>query len=265
MKRLYLVKLGGSVITDIKHPNIARTIVIDRLMSEVKRALKTNDIILGHGAGSFGHVIAHKFKVIEGLRNRNSRRGAALTQFSASELHAIVMRRALKAGIPALSFSPSTGVISRKRRIISWDVKPIRKVLDYGFVPIGYGDLVIDEAQGVSVASTEEIIRHLAMKLKPDRIIVGTDVDGIFTADPKSDRNARLIKRVDSHNIKEVLKMVGGSKKIDVTGGMKGKLEHLYSISKETGTVCQIVNASRKGVLYSALTGEKTGTIISAK
>ncbi len=54
MKRLYLVKLGGSVRTDIKHPNIARTIVIDRLMSEVKRALKTNDIILGHGAGSFG-------------------------------------------------------------------------------------------------------------------------------------------------------------------------------------------------------------------
>ncbi len=265
MKKLYLVKLGGSVITDIDHPNIARLTVIDRLMGEVKRAQRKNEIILGHGAGSFGHVVAHRFSIVEGLRNSSSRRGAAMTQFSASELHAIVMKRALKAGIPALSFSPSTGVIARKRKIVSWDVTPIRKVLDYGFIPIGYGDLVIDEAQGVSVASTEEIIRHLATKLKPDRIIVGTDVDGIFTADPKSDSSASLIKRINSSNIKAVLKMVGGSKKIDVTGGMKGKLEHLYNIAKETGTVCQIVNASRKGVLYKALSGKNLGTTISAR
>ena len=91
MQRLYLVKLGGSVITDIKRPNVARISVIDRLMKEVKRAQGKNKIMLGHGAGSFGHVVAHKFKVNEGLKNQGSMRGAAITQLSASELHAIVM------------------------------------------------------------------------------------------------------------------------------------------------------------------------------
>ena len=159
MNGLYLVKLGGSVITDINHPNIARVTVIDRLMGEVKRAQGNNKIILGHGAGSFGHVVAHKFRVTEGLKDGRSRRGAALTQFSAAELHAIVMKRALKAGLPALSFSPSTGVIARKGRIMSWDIAPISSALRSGFLPIGYGDVVLDDAQGVSVASTEEIIR----------------------------------------------------------------------------------------------------------
>ena len=148
---------------------------------------------------------------------------------------------------------------------MSWDLAPIRKALEYGFLPIGYGDVVIDEAQGVSVASTEEMIRYLAIKLKPSRIIVGTDVDGIFTADPKNDRNAELVRKVGPHNIGEALTMVGGSKKVDVTGGMSSKLEQLYGISKETGAVCQIVNAAKKGELYDALIGSDIGTTIMAR
>lgn len=265
MSKLYLVKLGGSVITDINKPNAARLATIDRLMEEIKRGQGNNRIILGHGAGSFGHVVAHRFKVNDGIKGKGGRKGAVLTQFSASALHSIVMDRAIRAGVYALSFSPSTGVISKNKRIISWDVSPIRKVLEYGFLPIGYGDLVIDSGQGFSVASTEEIMRYLAMRLRPDKIIVGTDVDGVFTADPKSDRSAKLISRINSSNIGEVLDMVGGSKKIDVTGGMRGKLEHLYRISRQTSIPCQIVNADRKGALYAALKGKKIGTEITAR
>jgi isopentenyl phosphate kinase len=239
--------------------------VIDRLMEEVKGAWGANRIILGHGSGSFAHLPAHKFRVNDGLRNKNSVKGAAITQFSASELHAIVMGRALKAGMPALSFSPSSGVIARRGRVISWDIAPIKKALDYGFLPIGYGDVVIDDAHGVSVASTEEILGYLARKLNPHRIIVGTDVDGIFTSDPKIDKAAKLIRRVDSENIREVLKTVGGSRKVDVTGGMKSKLEHVYNMSRETGTICQIMNANREGELYRSLTGNESGTIIDAR
>lgn len=264
MQKLYLVKLGGSVITDIRRPNVARTAVIGRLMQEVKSAQGKNRVILGHGAGSFGHVVAAKFRVTEGMKAPSSRKGAALTQFSASRLHAIVMNGALRAGMPALSFSPSTGVIARNGRIISWDITPIRKALECGFLPIGYGDVVLDSAQGFSVASTEEIIRHLAGKLKTHMIIVGTDVDGVFTSDPKSDPDAELVRKVGRRNIGEVLKMVGGSKKVDVTGGMKGKLIHLYNISKSTGAVCQIVNASRKGDIRAALSGKRLGTLIDA-
>lgn len=264
MRQLCLVKLGGSVITDIARPDSARIPTIDRLMGEVRRSQKGRDIILGHGAGSFGHVVAHKFRVNDGITGAGGRRGAALTQFSASQLHAIVMERALRAGMPALSFSASTGAIARSKRIASWDISPIRKALEYGFLPIGYGDVVIDSVQGFSVASTEEIMRYLAVRLKPSRIIVGTDVAGVFTADPKRDRDAELIPRIGRKNIAEALKRVGGSGKVDVTGGMRSKLDHLYQISRETGAICQIVDANRKGALASAIAGGSAGTIIDA-
>ena len=93
---------------------------------------------------------------------------------------------------------------------------------------------------------------------------MGTDVDGVFTSDPKSDPDADLVRSVGRKNMGEVLKMVGGSKKVDVTGGMKSKLMHLYNISRETGAVCQIVNANKKGALRAALSGKTLGTLIDA-
>lgn len=265
MGPLYLIKLGGSVITDISRQNTARTDVINRLFYEIRSASGECRVVLGHGAGSFGHVIAHKFKVNEGINGSFGRRSAVETQFSASELHSIVMTRAVMEGIDALSFSPSTGVIAREGKIVSWDTSPISKALEFGFIPIVYGDLVIDSARGFSVASTEEVIRYLSTKLSPQKIIVGTDVDGVFTADPKSDKSAKLIPKITKDNISKVLDSVGGSSKVDVTGGMKSKLEYLFDISKSAGIPCQIINASTPGVLQKALEGEKVGTEISAK
>ncbi len=56
----------------------------------------------------------------------------------------------------------------------------------------------------------------------------------------------------------------GDSRKIDVTGGMRSKVEYLYNISKETGAECQIINISSKGRLHDALLEKKViGTIIN--
>ena len=60
-----LLKLGGSVITDKTQPFTARTDVIERLAREIKNALDERgddlQLIIGHGAGSFGHPLAEKY------------------------------------------------------------------------------------------------------------------------------------------------------------------------------------------------------------
>ncbi len=265
MKGLILVKLGGSSITDIEKPNVARHDVIKRLANEVKSASANKKIILGHGSGSFGHVLAKKYRTHEGLINEDSLLGAALTQNVAAQLHRIVIDEFCNAGINALSFPPSSNAITKNRKITHWNVRPIKHALKNGFLPVTCGDVVLDSELGVTIASTEEAFSYLAKKLKPEKIILGGDTDGVFTANPKLVKDAKLIEEINSSNIDEALRGAGASTKVDVTGGMKTKLEYAYNIAKLYNTKCQIVNINVPGRLHSAIIGEKIlGTVIKA-
>ena len=53
---MILIKLGGSVITDKKEYRKFNRDIVARLCSEIKDS--GEDVIVVHGAGSFGHVIA---------------------------------------------------------------------------------------------------------------------------------------------------------------------------------------------------------------
>jgi isopentenyl phosphate kinase len=257
MKRLVLIKIGGSAITDIMKESVAKPEVIRRLAGEIKRAAATTQIVLGHGSGSFGHVIGDRYKVHEGLINDKSVEGAALTQDIAAQLNRIVVKEFCAAGINAISFPPSAGAISKNRRIFEWNINPLEAALKHGLLPVTYGDVVADDELGVTIVSTEEALRYIAEKLKPEKVILGADIDGVFTANPKIVKDAKLIKEINGENIDEALKGAGISTKIDVTGGMKSKLQYSYEMAKSCNTVCQIVNIGVPGRLYSAIIGEE--------
>ena len=53
---MFIVKLGGSVITDKTKKTFFKQETMDRLAVEIKKANKK--LILVHGAGSFGHILA---------------------------------------------------------------------------------------------------------------------------------------------------------------------------------------------------------------
>ncbi len=263
MKDLCLVKLGGSIITDTSMPNTAKPKEIKRLVNEIKQSGKTN-IVIGHGSGSFGHVPAKKYRIQEGITSRSSMKGASITQYAAAELHMLILKELVSNNVNALSFRPSSGM-ARKGKMYAWDISPMEKAIKKGFVPLTMGDLVIDSAKGITIISTEGVFEYIASKLKPSRIIVAGDTDGVFTANPKVDKMAKLIPKISSKNIRQAMKGAGASLKTDVTGGMATKLSYLYSISKKYGTTCQIINATVPGRLQSALSGKKAkGTIIKA-
>lgn len=267
-KPLYLVKIGGSIITDTKRSSTARIPNIDRLADELKRAVQDGKIrvIVGHGSGSFGHVAASRYKTHLGLINSSSMKGAAITQRKAAELHRIVLNEFMKRGLNVLSYPPSAGCVAERGTIKAWNLEPIKIALDNGFLPVVYGDVVVDRKQGISIVSTEEALRYIAKKLKPKRIIVAADTDGIFDMNPKDNSKARLIRSINAANIRSALRGASGSKKIDVTGGMHTKLRYLYGMSRSSGAICEIINGNSRGRLYSALSGEKTvRTVIDGK
>ncbi len=262
-EEVVLVKISGSVITDPETPNTARQHEIHRIVQEIKESKFAGRLIIGHGSGAFGHVPGHRYQVHKGLINEESRKGASITQNVAANLHRMVVGAMCDHELNPLSFPPSAGAIAVDRKIMHWDLSPLKLAMENGFVPVTLGDVVVDRKLGVTIVSTEEAFRFIASELKPRRIIIGGDTDGVFTSDPKAFPDAELISTIDSGNIGTAIAGAGGSRKVDVTGGMRSKLEFLYEMARNTGAVCQIVNIAVHGRMRSAISGEEViGTLI---
>ncbi len=163
---------------------------------------------------------------------------------------------ALNEGIPVFSFPPHAFGMSKDNEFSVSYSGQIRNAIKFGLVPVIYGDIVMDSSRGVSDISTEEVLRSLSYEMRPDVVVISTDVNGLFTKNPKTYPDAELIKFVDSGNITEALSYAGESLKIDSTGGMRAKVLSLYKTVHATGSTGYIVNANEKGALRDVLLGK---------
>jgi isopentenyl phosphate kinase len=110
--------------------------------------------------------------------------------------------------------------------------------------------------------SGDQLISSLATQLAAERIIVGVDVEGLYTSDPKKDKTAKLIQHVTLQELKKIQHEVRGATVTDVTGGMLGKISELI-LAVETGISVLIVNALKPDNVYKALKGQEVvGTLI---
>jgi len=256
-----VLKLGGSVITDKEKPLTPDLQAIERLADEISRA-KVSSLILVHGGGSFGHPVAERYDIAEGYVDSSQILGFSQTHLAMTLLNSWVMEALISHNIPAVEVNPSSCVVTKACRIQSIELKPLKKMLKMGFVPVLYGDAVLDSEKGFAILSGDQLVSSLAIKLDAGRIIMGADVDGLYTADPKTDSSAHLIDHITLEELKSLKHKIEGSKATDVTGGMLGKmLEVKLAIEHEIQTV--IVNATKSRRVYKALKGEKViGTII---
>ena len=219
-------------------------------------------LIIGHGGGSFPHKPAKDYRINEGIVNEESYKGISLVQDAASQLNRIIVGSLIEAGENAISVQPSAELISEDGRIKEWYLEPMKEMLKYNLLPVPYGDVVLDIKKGCCIISTEEILNYLARKLDVKRIILVGIVDGVFTADPQKNPNAKIIPEISSKNYEEIKKYLGGSAGIDVTGGMLHKVEEMFELAK-LGIKSEIINANKENYLKRSLLGARgLGTII---
>lgn len=261
---MIILKLGGSVITkkEAKEPTLNHD-NLDRISAEIASSSFDNLIIV-HGAGSFGHPFASEYSIGSKIENdedfKRKKYGFSLTQSWVKKLNTHVCDSLRERSIPAVSVQPSSFIITENKRIYSCNLELINKYLKMGFVPVLYGDVVpdIDESIKICVLSGDQIIQYLGENLKPERVILGSDVDGIYTKDPKKYSDAELMEIVSSCEDLSA----EGSLNVDVTGGMNGKLMELLDLA-EIGVESEIINASREGFIKKALNHEKgIGTVV---
>ncbi len=255
-KPLIFVKLGGAAITFKDFPKKANDAVIDSCAQQIASLKDDYKFLIGHGGGGYAHPIAAKYKIHEGLKTGGAE-GMAETHRAVRELNSIVVNYLMDRGIPGFSVFAASCVISNGGQIKDFFTRPIEELLANGIVPVIGGDVVADLKLGCSVASTEMIFNALLKKFKPKRIVVGTDVDGVYI---KHNDNEEIVSFVTKKNYKDVLQQIGSSKYTDVTGGMKHKVMELYEIAKK-GIEVQIVNLLKEDNLYRAVQGEQVGTL----
>jgi len=227
MSELAFVKLGGSLITDKTRPATARQDVIARLAQEIAAARAARPdlrLLLGHGSGSFGHVVGQRYGTRAGVRDAEGWRGFAETAAAAARLNRIVADALLAAEVPAWSLAPSATARCQDGRLVELGVEAITRALAVGLVPLVYGDVALDDERGGTIVSTEEVFAFLVPRLRPNRIVLVGEVDGVYTADPAIDPTARLITHLTPERLTAGGIGLGGARGVDVTGGMASKV-----------------------------------------
>ncbi|MBU0762199.1 MAG: isopentenyl phosphate kinase family protein [Candidatus Altiarchaeota archaeon] len=259
--KTYVVKFGGSVITDKKKDQRAvNTRKLKQLCSEVSNVLNKEDVkvVIVHGAGPYGHVPAKKYKLKQGLRSEMQVRGVSETRNSMGKLNAKVVDALVKEGVNAVAFQPSACGILKRGRIVEFQVKALKKLVDAGLTPVLYGDVLVDLEKGVDILSGDQLVPYLAEKLCADKVVIVTSYNGVFDKDPCL-KDARKYDLIDS----EIMRGLKGRKTdgTDVTGGIVGKISELLAIARK-GIPSEIIGSDR-GYLRRTLSGESgIGTAI---
>lgn len=257
---LIVIKLGGSVITyknsQTPKPRI-KTIV--RLAKEILQLHKAGyKIILVHGAGSFGHNLAKQYELTKGLKSEQSSVGLAKLLQSMSRLNLLVMNLLGNSNLPVVSFPPHDFVIQNSGELVNMETKIIEKTLDLGFIPVLYGDGVVDEKFGCSILSGDTITTYLAKKLKAQKVFFLSDVDGIFDRNPKTSKKAKIIPQINNDNVESVLENLTIHNHNDISGEMKGKILSIQNNLK--GFEVIITNGLKQKNLSMAVDQSPVGT-----
>jgi len=250
---MIILKIGGSVITNKTKKDSFKQKIMDNLAKEIKKANK--EIILVHGAGSFGHILAKKYDLNKGYIRKNQINGFSLTHASVQSLNSLVLNCLHKNGVPAVSISPHTMLKLDNHKLFDMNYKIFQNYLDKNFVPVTFGDVVLDKKLGFSICSGDLLVSVLAEHFKPEKVVFVIDEDGLYTANPKINKNAKFIDNVKLRDLEKLTTALDSH--ADVTKGMGGKIDIIKNVAR-FGIDTVLLNGNKPGRLYRVLVGKDT-------
>ena len=135
-------------------------------------------------------------------------------------------------------------------------------LLKMGVIPvINENDAIaIDE---LKIGDNDTLSATVATIVDADLLIILSDIEGVFTANPQNDPTAQLIEEITDIT-PEIEELAGGAGSKLGTGGMYTKIQ-AAKIAVNAGVTMVIASGALEGVVRNILSGEKIGTIFPAK
>ncbi len=251
-----IIKLGGSIITDKHEYKQLKTEILRDICNVI--ATWNKNIIIVHGAGSFGHILAKKHSIISGYTDSTQLEGLTDIRIDVNELSQSIVKTLKNQGKPAIAFQTSALVFDENEETNpSFFVEPLKKALTIGLIPVLSGDVLFTNEKDFTIYSGDSLINLLVQEFDVDRVIFITDVDGLMVKDSKLDGIERL-SSLPLNDLREI-EIADYSKKdlADVTGTMKGKVETILSIGQFVNQVV-VVNGNDPERISKVLRREPT-------
>jgi glutamate 5-kinase len=133
----------------------------------------------------------------------------------------------------------------------------LRKLLDWGVVPvINENDTTATDE--ISFGDNDFLAAQVAILISADLLVLLTDIDGLHTADPRHDPDARLVREITDFETFEGIE-VGHTTSPLGSGGMRSKVV-AADMATAAGIRAVICNGVREGALHAVLTGQMEGT-----
>lgn len=249
---LYLVKLGGSLITDKSKPLHARRDVIKQVAEELGELYRQKNArwVLGTGAGSYGHYtvnqVNYKSSPADPLKIARIHR-------SSERLSGIVVDALHEAAVPAAMYSPFQHVIDAAVEL-NTRLEQLESMSAAGIIPVVYGDMVLKMDGSSRILPTEEMLHEIGRCSEDDvTTIYVTSVDGVL--DSKKRVIPIFTKAMSIHTHK--------NNDFDVTGGMAQKVREGFEALTYSKHV-YVINGLIKGQLTEAVNLLAVGTQLQA-
>ena len=138
----------------------------------------------------------------------------------------------------------------------------MEKLFEMNALPvINENDTVSTEE--IAVGDNDTLAAIVSVEAKADLLILLSDIDGLYSADPKKDPSAKIISRVEELS-NEIMSLGGAAGSSLGTGGMQTKL-NAAKICMDNGIDMVIANGSHPELLYDIEAGESVGTFFCGK
>ena len=259
MSEIIVQKFGGTSVGSVER--------IDAVAEIIKNASQSNKIVVvvSAMAGETNKLVnlAKNFS-----ENPNKREFDAIVATGETISSALLAMALHSKGLKAKSYSASqismrTTDSFSKARILDVDAKKILEVLEEDTIPIITGFQGITETGDVTTlgrGGSDTTAVAIAAQVKAKRCDIYTDVDGIFTTDPKIVPNA---KKLDSITMEEMLELAGQGAKVIQTRAVEFANKYnvpvrvLSSFNNGNGTLISLKEDTMENALVSGIASQK--------
>lgn len=256
-----VIKLGGGLITDKNSMKVFNPSTVERVIEAVRSLSEMGvSIILVHGAGSFGHLLAKKWEIASGINSDNSegQKGAVREiRSDMQELNALIIEKFVERGLQCNSLPPSDWATGTGAQFLG-DISIFERSPDSP-IPITFGDVVdTDDDREFGILSGDDLMLRLSTELEVTHsIFLIGDAEGVLSG-PPGEEGSKLITILGSDS---EMNSVHNSE-IDVTGGIGLKIERALEIAREVDEVWIIDGRRPERILELLTSGETKGTKI---
>ena len=261
MSSRVVIKLGGGLITDKGSMKKFDQDSVERVADSISSIVGMGvPVVIVHGAGSFGHLLAKEWSISKGVDQKIAKKQRMIVEEIRSdmkELNGLVIDRLSDSGLESEGLPPSEWAIGTGSGF-KGDITNFERVVDAP-IPITFGDVVdTNDQQEFGILSGDDLMVRLSRELEVSHCIflIG-DAEGVLSGPPNQEGSSLISKL----GVEEEIEGPHYSE-IDVTGGIGLKIDRARKIASVVEEVWILDGRCPERVLELLSNRETRGTKI---